>query len=363
MIHFPTIRDVQARAVDVPLKRPLGTSAATLRTAPLVLVDVISDEGIVGHAYLFAYTRAAGPAIIAMLHGVLDAVRGDPVAPIDLGRKLGKHFRLIGVQGVVRMALAAFDICCWDILAKAANQPLARLLGTNITRVPAYNSNGLGLMAPAQVAAEAVELLEGGFSAIKLRLGFPTLTEDLANLRAVRRAVPDSVSVMVDFNQGLDLPEALKRGYALDQEGAAWIEEPIRHDDYPGNAQLARELTTPIQIGENFSGPHAMAVAISQRASDIMMPDLERIGGVTGWQRAASLAYAHDIPISTHLFPEVSAHLLAATPTAHLLEYVDWANPILAEPLVIENGHAVLSTRPGAGLSWDEAAIKRYLYS
>ncbi len=363
MKTLQSIRSIHARAVDVPLNRPLGTSAAILRTAPLVLVDVTSEDGITGHAYLFAYTRAAGPAIISMLKGIEEMVTGHVVAPVDLGLKLAKRFRLIGVQGVVRMAIAAFDICCWDILAKAAGQPLSHLLGARASSVPAYNSNGLGLMEPARVAAEALELLEPSFSAIKLRLGFPTMAEDLANMRAVRRAVPDHVAVMVDFNQGLDLPEAMKRGYALDCEGASWIEEPIRHDDYAGNAELAAALQTPIQIGENFSGPHAMAIAIAHRAADIMMPDLERIGGITGWQRAAALAYAHDIPMSSHLFPEVSAHLMAATPTAHLLEYVDWANAILSEPLRIDDGRAVLSTAPGVGLAWDEKAISRYAYA
>lgn len=363
MKTFPRLRSVTGRAVNVPLNRPLGTSAATLTHAPLVLVDVMTQEGLTGHAYVFAYTRAAGPAIVALLKGIEEMVKGEAVAPVDLGQNLAKRFRLIGVQGVVRMALAAFDICCWDILAKAEEKPLAHLLGANATSVPAYNSNGLGLMAPEKVAAEAVELLEHGFTAIKLRLGFPTLAEDLANMRAVRRAVPDHVEVMVDFNQGLTLPEAFKRGYALDQEGASWIEEPIRHDDYHGAYELAAALKTPIQIGENFSGPHAMAVALQHRAADVMMPDLERIGGVTGWQRAAALAYAHDMPMSSHLFPEVSAHLLAATPTCHLLEYVDWANAILAEPLVIKNGRAMLSTKPGVGLAWDEAAIARHAYA
>lgn len=363
MSNAPLIQSVAARAVHVPLNRPLGTSAATLTHAPLVVASVTTADGMVGHAYVFAYTLSAGPAIVALLKGIEEMVKGDAVAPVDLGAKLAKRFRLIGVQGIVRMAIAAFDICCWDILAKAAGKPLAALLGTSATSVPAYNSNGLGLMSPEKVAAEAIELLENGFTAIKLRLGFPTLAEDLANMRAVRRAVPDHVDVMVDFNQGLSLPEALKRGYALDQEGAAWIEEPIRHDDYAGNAKLADTLKTPIQIGENFSGPHAMATALAAGASDFMMPDLERIGGVSGWQRAAALAYAHDMPMSSHLFPEVSAHLLAATPTCHLLEYVDWANAILAEPLEIKGGRAILSTKPGVGLTLDEKAIERYAYA
>jgi mandelate racemase len=165
---------------------------------------------------------------------------------------------------------------------------------------------------------------------------------------------------MVDYNQALTVTEAHARGHALDQEGLVWIEEPIRHDDYAGCAVLARALRTPIQIGENFSEADAMAIALAAGAADYVMPDLERIGGVTGWQRAAAFAAVHRIEMSSHLFPEVSAHLLAATPTAHWLEWVDWAEAVVEEPLVIENGYAIAADRPGNGLAWKHDAVERY---
>src|SRR5262249_55834914 len=228
-------------------------------------------------------------------------------------------------------------------------------------RIRAYNSCGLGLMAsPQAVADEAETLLAGGFCAIKLRLGYPTLAEDLAALHAVKKRVGPEIAVMVDYNQALSRVDALERGRALDAESVYWLEEPIRHDDYEGNAALARELTTPIQIGENFSLTDAMALALEAGAADYVMPDLERIGGVTGWQRAAALAATHRIAMSSHLYPEISVHLLAATPTRHYLEYVDWADKILEEPLAIADGFARPPQRPGNGLSWDTAAVKKY---
>jgi mandelate racemase len=238
---------------------------------------------------------------------------------------------------------------------------LAALLGSEPKRIPAYNSCGLGLMtSPDQVADEAVKLLVGGFRAIKLRLGYPTLQEDLAALHAVKKRVGDGIAVMVDYNQALSLVAALERGRALDQEGIYWLEEPIRHDDYAGYATLVRELETPIQIGENFSESSAMAVALAAGAADYVMPDLERIGGVTGWQRAAALAATQRIAMSSHLFPEVSVHLLSATPTCHFLEYVDWADKILERPLEIDDGFAVVPRRPGNGLTWDTKAVEKY---
>ncbi len=339
----------------------LGTSAAAVRSAPLLLVDVETEEGITGRSYLFCYLPAAAPAITAMLGEVLGVVKGDVVAPAELWAKVYKRFTLIGVQGIVRMAMAAFDVACWDALAIAAGQPLAAFLGAAPQPVRAYNSCGLGLMAPEAVADEAEELLAGGFRALKLRLGYPSLEADLAALRAVRRRVPGDVEIMVDYNQALSLNEAMARGRALDSEGGVcWIEEPIRHDDYAGCAALARELATPVQIGENFSLLTGMEQALAAGACDYVMPDLERIGGVTGWLHAARLAQARGLPMSSHLFPEVSVHLLAATPTRHWLEYVDWANVLLQEPLRIEEGLAIPSSRAGNGLAWNDQAVRRF---
>jgi len=371
-----TIRAVRTVAVHVPMKRPLGTSARRMDTAPLVLIDVDTEEGIVGRAYVFCYLPAATTAVEAILSEAAARVTGDRIAPVDLGAKLARHFRLLGVHGLVTMALAGFDAACWDALAVAAGVPLVEFLGGSIRPVRAYNSNALSLTQPGSgirdpgsargsrfdaLADEAEELLEeGGFTAVKLRLGYAAAADDVAALRAVRKRVPEGTVVMADYNQALTVAAARQRGRALDQEGLAWIEEPIRHDDYAGNATLARELTTPIQIGENFDGPHAMADAIAAHACDYAMPDLARIGGVSGWLEAAALAQAAGIEMSSHLYPEFSVHLLAATPTCHWLEYVDWASPILEQPLEIRDGHAIVSSRPGAGIRWNDEAVDQY---
>ena len=357
-----TLRAIRARPVVVPPNFVLGTTMGAFREVPLLLIDLETEEGITGRAYLFCYLRAAAPAIMSLLGEVERVVKGAPLAPTELWAKLARRFALIGVQGIVRMALSGFDVACWDAVAIAAGLPLARMLGAAPKPVPAYNSCGLGLMNDSgALAAEAERLLAvGGFRALKLRLGYPTLQDDLAAVHAVRKRIGEDVHLMVDYNQALDMDEALARGRALDAEDIYWLEEPIRHDDYAGAARLARELKVPIQIGENFSLPAAMATAIEQGAADYVMPDLERIGGVTGWRQAAQLAAVNRIAMSSHLFPEVSAHLLAATPTGHFLEYVDWADLLLQEPLVIADGQAQVPQRPGNGMVWDKAAVERY---
>ena len=354
-----TVRAIKAVGVAVPMTHALGTSRGTVTRAPLLLIDLETEEGVTGRAYLWSYLPEALPAIASILKAVLETVQGERVEPAALWERLYTRFTLIGVQGIVRMAMAGFDMACWDALARAAGVPLSGLVGGTRTHIPAYNSCGLGLMAPAAVADEA-EKLARGFRALKLRLGYPTLKDDLAALHAVRKRLGDGVAIMVDYNQALSAGEALERGRALDQENIVWLEEPIRHDDYAGCANLARELKTPVQIGENFSLPSAMEAALAAGACDLVMPDLERIGGVTGWLAAAKIAAAHRMPMSSHLYPEISAHLLAATPTAHWLEYVDWADKIVTEPLEIRDGHAIVAARPGNGLDWNAAAVERY---
>ena len=357
-----TVRAVRGTPVEVPLNCVLGTSADVLRRVPLLLVDLETEEGVTGRTWLFCYLRAAAPAILSLLGEVERATKGERADPDALWRKLTRRFTLIGVQGIVRMAMAGFDAALWDALAVAADQPLCRLLGAEPRPIPAYNSCGLGLKDDlGALAAEAEKLVAAGnFRAVKLRLGHPTLERDIAAAHAVRRRIGDGAKLMVDYNQYLDVEEAITRGRALDQEDIAWLEEPIRHDDYAGYARLGRELKTPIQIGENFSLPAGMAAALEQAKPRYVMPDLERIGGVTGWREAARLAAVNRAPMSSHLFPETSAHLLAATPTCHYLEYVDWADVLVEEPLVIADGHAVIPQRPGSGLVWNERAIERF---
>jgi mandelate racemase len=355
-----TIHTLRTTALAMPMKRPLGTSAQMVRTAPLLLVDLETEEGVTGRTYLYCYLPVTQGMIARALEDSLGLIRGEPVEPRRIGAKLWRYFCLAGTGGVVGMALAAVDAVCWDALAIAAGKPLCRFLGGAPAAIPAYNSNGLGLMPAAAAADDAESLLEHGFGAVKLRLGHAEFAADLAAVRAVRKRLPASVELMADYNQTLSVEEALERGRALDGEGLAWIEEPIRHDDYAGCARVTAQVETPIQIGENFAGPHAMASALAADAADYMMLDAFRIGGVTGWLEATALAFHPGMRLSSHLAPELSAHLLAVTPTKHWLEYVDWATPILAEPVPVIRGTLMPGERPGTGLGWDEAVVARY---
>jgi mandelate racemase len=355
-----TLRSVSCIPVEVPLRYVLGTSAATVRAAPLLLVEVQTEQGVVGRSYVFCYRRSGARSAAIVLNEAAELVHGDSIAPLAVAAKLQRRFALLGVTGIVRLALSALDMALWDALAVAAGAPLVCLLGGTPRPVRAYNSCGLGLMAPEAAAGEAEALLEGGMQAVKLRLGYATLAQDLAVTRAVRKRLPDAVELMVDYNQALSCTEALVRGRALQSEGVAWLEEPIRHDDLSGNAEIARALDLPLQLGENFNGPEDLLQALQADACDLVMPDVGRIGGVSGWMQAAGVAQAFGARMSSHLMPEVSAHLLAATPTCHWLEYVDWTDAIACEPVKIVDGCWPISGKPGTGLDWDPDAVERY---
>jgi mandelate racemase len=355
------ITALRARPVVVPMRRPLHTASGAVTAAPLVLIDLETRAGITGRSYLFAIGAAHLKPLVALLESMGALIAGDPVVPFDLERKLRAKHALLGVHNLVLIAMAGIDMAAWDAHAIALGQPLVRVLGGSPRPVRAYNSNGLGLLPPKALAKEAEALIEGGVGAVKLRLGRADARADLQAVRVVRKAIGSSVTLMSDFNQALTVNDAILRGRMLDDEGGlAWIEEPTRADDFDGNGRIADELLTPVQIGENFMGPEQMAQALAAGASDYVMPDAQRIGGVTGWMRAAALAQGAGLEMSSHLFPEVSCHLLAVTPTCHWLEYVDWAAPILAEPLRVRAGHVSAPDLPGTGIAWNEKAVAKY---
>jgi|TARA_B110000902_G_scaffold69260_1_gene82084 mandelate racemase len=356
-----TLESIQVRVVSVPLNRPLIAKIGQLEDWPLILIDIHTKEGIIGRSYLEPYRLRSIPAIVHSIEDIADMFKGKPLAPLDVYGESMRSLHLVGREGITLIALSGIDMAIWDALSKAANMPLATLLGGSPGPVRAYNSNGLWLKPLAELGDEAAALVsEGNYSAIKMRLGRASIKDDVKAIANVREAVGDDVHIMSDFNQGMAFGEALLRLHALDDQGLYWFEEPIVYDNLEACAQITREIKTPIQIGENIYGPREFYKAVVARAADLYMPDLMRIGGVTGWMRAASIAGAAGLPLSSHLYPEVSAHLMRASESADWIESRDWGLPLIAEPFDIKDGNIIVPDRPGNGISWDEAAIKRY---
>ncbi|HSC99172.1 MAG TPA: enolase C-terminal domain-like protein [Casimicrobiaceae bacterium] len=352
------IAQIRTTPVLAPLPRPLETASGTIDQFPLVLIDVVTDTGVEGRAYAQVYLRELLPALDRTVTGLAALIKGMPLVPRDLHAFLVRRLRLFGVKNLVGTALGGLDMALWDTWARARGEPLARALGAELRPIKAYNS--IGLCTARSAAAAGEETRAAGYAGLKIKLGLPTLAEDLAAVRAAREALGDKIALMIDYNQSLDVVEALARCRALDGEGLEWIEEPVLADDLEGSARIADAIDTPIQIGENFNGPLEMRAAIAARACDLVMPDAQFIHGVTGWLEAAALARSAGLPMSSHTFIEASAHLLCTTPTAHWLEVLDAAGGLRRAPLKLTNGCVAPFDAPGIGLEWNQEAVERH---
>jgi len=357
----PMISGLRVRPVAVVPDRPVQTAAGVMASTPLVLIDLQTREGLVGCSYVRCYTPLALAATARLLEDLGDIVVGVPLDPDAVRATLQAQFRLLGLEGLVTIAIAGVEMAAWDARAKARGVSLTKLFGGEPRAIPAYAS--LRTMAPDGAAEEAGDAVARGFGGVKLKLGAGTLADDLDAIRAVRGAIGTRTELMVDYNQSLAVDEAVHRMRALDAKGLTWVEEPTRADDYAGHARIAAGARTPVALGENWWGPADMEKSIAARASDHATLDVMKLGGVRGWLTAATLAARAGLPVSSHTFPELSVQLLALAPTRHRLEYLDHAGAILAEPVRVAGGLAYPPDRPGAGLEWDEAAVRRWSVS
>jgi mandelate racemase len=360
------IRSVNVRSVVVPLARPVITANGAVSNAPLVLIDIETNSGVTGRAYCFAYSPAFLPALASLTGALAKSIIDAPLVPQTIEAQLRNRFTLLGgATNLAAFAISAIDMAAWDAFARHLKLPLASVLGGSPKSIKAYAGNGVGVIDAKDIPASVDSVLADGVSAIKLRLGRANAALDIEAVETAKATLTArdklTMPVMVDFNQSLNVAEAVSRCRALDAFDLTWIEEPTRCDDWSGNAQIAAATNTPIQLGENIASAHALQVALASRATDFMMLDLQQLGGVTGWMRAAHIAQTFGAPISSHLFQEFSVHTLSVTAGADWLEYFPLANPILANHCKVIGGCVQAIPGDGAGIEWNESAVSRYL--
>jgi mandelate racemase len=353
----PAIRSVKARAVIAPISRPVKNAFGVIEAAPLVLIDVETDQGVTGRSYIFAYAKLTLKPLVYLIEEIGRDLTGKAVAPYDLMAQMDAKFRLLSWQGLVGMAVSGLDMAFYDALGQAAGQPLAQLLGGSPRPMRAYDS--YGVVDPVADEKDLKRSLDQGFRGIKIKGGDGDAANDERMVKGVRKLIGPDIALMIDFNQSLGPAEAISRIARLAPYDLHWVEEPVAQENLQGLAAVRRESSISIQAGENWWFPRGFAEAIAAGASDFIMPDLMKVGGVTGWMRVAAQAEAASIPMSSHLFAEASAHMLAVTPTAHWLEVLDLGRAILAEPIEIVDG-AITARGHGLGLVWDEAAVAKY---
>jgi L-alanine-DL-glutamate epimerase-like enolase superfamily enzyme len=355
------ITAIRPHLLSIPLPRPIRTSIHEIRTVDTVLVEIQTDAGAVGTGYCFAFGQHRGRALHALVTDLASIYQGqDPTATRALFDRAWRSINFLGHAGAAVIALSALDTACWDLAAQAADLPLVRFVGGARDRVPAYASSGLWLdYSIDELVNEAHRFLAQGHRAMKMRLG-RSAQEDIERARRLREAIGPDVKLLADVNQGWDEATAIRTGRGLEEFNLYWLEEPLPYEDLEGCARVAAALDTPIATGETEYGPLGMKRHLDARAADILMPDLERMGGVTGYLDAAALCKAYHTPVSTHLFMEASCHLVAAQPHGIILEHMAWWQELYDEPLTVTDGHVVIPQRPGIGLRLDARAVQRF---
>lgn len=347
---------VETRCVTVKLDKPIGSALGQLHSFGCILVFVHCDSGIVGENLIFTLNARRTRVLQSMVEEMADLVIGRDAGHIaGFWASAWRDINFLGHKGVPVVGISALDGALWDALGKMSNLPIYRILGGAQDRVPVYHSGGLWLSSSdKELVAEAERFAAAGFTAMKMRLGSPEPATDVARVRAVRTAIGPKIKLMADANQGLTESQAIRLGRALEEFDLTWFEEPLPAWDLDGLARVAAALDTPIASGETEYTRYGFRRMLELRSADILMPDLQRVGGVSEFIRVGHMAESYDIPVSSHLFPEASLQVLGALVNTIYLEYMPWFSKLYNETIKFAEGQAIVPERPGWGFTFNQ---------
>ena len=358
------ITRLRTQVVHLPIDPPIPTAIlGSIRSADCVLTFLDTDEGLTGEGLVFTINNRRLSVIHEMIRNLEDLVVGlDPRLGGALNAKAWKDLNFLGYEGVSIIGLAAVDTALWDLRGKAAGLNVAHLIGACRPAVPTYASGGLWLGSSIDaLQKQAAGFVARGFRAMKTRVGPTDPAGMVARVAAVREAIGPDIGLMVDANQQMSVKQAIRIGRMMEDLNLTWFEEPVICHDHEGEAQIAAALDTPIASGETVYTHRGILAMLEARSADVLMPDLQRMGGPTEFLKAGHLCEAYHIPCASHLFPEMSLALLAGLPGGYYLEHMPWFEPIYRERIELDrDGNAIVPDRPGWGFSFDPDAIRHY---
>ncbi len=356
------IESIQTTLVQLPLPKPIGTAIHQMDSTGLVLVEARTDSGVVGQSHIFTLNGDRLRAFDEMVQGLSKYVVGkDPHYTNAISSVIFAELNPTGHKGVTVSALSALEQACWDAVGKAGNIALHKMWGAARNEVDTYASSGLWLSYTIdELLAEAQVFLDSGFRAMKIRLGSEKMATDIERVRAVREAIGPDIGLLGDANQKFDPKTAIRLGHKLEEFDLTWFEEPVSAFDLKGHARVVTALDVPIASGETEYTMMGMAAMLEAGAADVLMPDLQRIGGYAEFRKSAALAEAQHIAVSSHFFTEASLCLAGSIPNFMSVEHVDWFSPLFNESPELENGKLKIPDRPGHGFTFDQSAIERF---
>lgn len=356
------IESFATKVVHLPLPKPIGTAIHQMHSVGCVLVELQTDDGLIGQGFAFTLNGDRIRAFEEMTSGFAAlVVDRDPRDVSAVWSNLWRVTNPVGHKGVTISAMAAIDIALWDIVGKAAGMPLSKLFGGMRDRIDTYATSGLWLSQSIdELQTEAQQFVDSGFWGMKIRVGSDFAEDDVARVRAVREVVGRELDLYADANQAFTANQAIRLGRQLEEFNLVWFEEPTSVHDLAGQAEVRTALDTPIASGETEYTRFGMQAILDARAVDVLMPDLQRVGGFSEMRHAASLASARNIPISTHFFTEYSLSVAGSTPGCISVEHVDWFTPLFNESVELDRGQLVIPDRPGTGFTFDPEAVARF---
>jgi len=355
---MPKIKQVQFFKAVSPISRPIADSTHTISEIAFIVTRITLDDGVTGDAYLLAF-HYSPQAIVGALKDIRELALGFEVSATGrFIREFEKESEYFGRVGIHRWALGSINIAMWDAWAKTLSQPVWKMFGVCHERVPLYGSGGWISYSIEELLAEVTGYVKRGFRAVKIKVGSPELERDIERLTKVREAVGPNVNVMMDANQGMNVASALKLADAVRALRITWFEEPVPNTDFDGYAELRRQAGISLAMGEREFDLVALRELIRRDALDLWQPDILRLGSVEAWRASAALAQAHHIPVLPHYYKEYDVPLLMTVPNAFGSESFDWVDPLITNPLRMENGFAYPNARAGWGFSFKDSFLK-----
>ena len=359
------ITHIESQIVRLPAEEPLADGPPAFGpTYDFVTLRIGTDEGIEGIGVTFF-----GGALTGTLKAAVDALGAltvgmDPLKVELVAETLAAAAGSAGPGGIYTLALSAIDIALWDIKGKALGVPVSKLLGGLRQSVPTYASGALMRSSPQDVLERsAARLVERGFTQMKMQLALPGHTTpaiEIERTRLIRASIGPDVDLMCDINQRWDVRQAIAIGSRIEEYHLFWLEDVVAHDDYAGQARVAGALATPLAAGEYVYGLAPFRHMLEARSADIVMIDVLRAGGITQWLKIAAMAQAFNLPVVSHLLPEIHVHLIAAIPNGLTVEYMPWSCRLFETVPVPANGALDVPQRPGLGLAFDRNVLKRH---
>lgn len=348
----PTIQHIRFFEATSPLSHTIADATHQLSTIRFLVTEIELTSGITGQGYLLAF-HYFPQALAGALRDLATFARGYAVfETVRLAQDFNHESEYLGQEGLLRWAQASLNLAMWDAWGKVNELPVWKMLGACRNRVPVYGSGGWLSYSNDELLAEVRDYCARGFSAVKIKVGAKEPGRDMERLRLVREAVGPEVKIMMDANQGLDVPTATELAHQAATLGIHWFEEPLHHQNYDGYATLRSKTDIALAMGEREYNTEALKQLITRNALDLWQPDILRLGGVEAWRDSAALAHAHHLPVLPHYYKDYDVPLLCTIPNAYGAESFDWIDGLIDRPMKVENGQAFAREEPGWGFSF-----------